>query len=162
MTEHRTVVDDFLTDQGWRYQAVCSCRWIAPTPSPDRATAASVGREHKNPPAPPNATRGSEMSATQQPTMTREEINGLVAGETINGYRMVADDETGEDWRHGIRRLTVVTADDVTFWAIERRVPTSDLDEWSCRDQHGPDFRLRQVWPEMVVTTRYRRHAPAA
>lgn len=102
------------------------------------------------------------MTITETPTMTRDEIDGLTAGETVNGYRMVADDETGEDWRHGIRRLTVVTADDATFWAIERRVPTSDNDEWDCRDQHGPAFRLRLVYPERVVTTVYRKQPAAA
>ena len=47
MAEHRTVIDYFLTVYGWRYQAVCRCRWIAPESAPVRAAAESVGRGHE-------------------------------------------------------------------------------------------------------------------
>jgi hypothetical protein len=47
VADHHTVIDYFLTADGWRYQAVCDCRWPAPWPSKTRAEAESVGRGHE-------------------------------------------------------------------------------------------------------------------
>jgi len=98
-------------------------------------------------------------------TLTYEQIDAILgeAPAEVHGYRLVSSDITDEEWRHGHRELTVVTADGESFWAIERRVPIDDVaPEWDCRDQNGPDYRLHRVVPVEVVKTVYRKPVEVA
>lgn len=91
---------------------------------------------------------------SEAPRLNQDEIMTLVCGEEHDGYRMVSNDDTGEEWRHGSRHLTVITRDGETFWALERRV-TLDGD-WDHRSQPGPEYLFHRVVPVSIVKTVYR------
>lgn len=92
-------------------------------------------------------------------TLTRNQIDGIhdAAPAEEHGYRLVSSDDTGEEWRHGHRELTVVTADGESFYAIERRIPLDEPSDWDCRNQAGSEYRLHRVVPVEIVKTVYRR-----